>query len=395
MNIEGNEETQSTHEEAEQNDEIEGINFGSEKEQKNHINAQKLLREVDEGKSNTLTQKVAIILSKYPETRISDVTLQIKYWREFHNIRGGSVSMEKMYELERLTSLTRARAKIQNEYLLYRSDEKTKRRRKDLQEIEQEKALMDKPSTSTITVYADETGKNQKYLIIGSVWILDSNLNGEMSQRLAEWAGERKGEEHFPRIFHFKDLRGSNRDRLSYYKQFFDQLVDHAGMASFKAIGVDTTKLTMPVEDVLSDLYYRLIETGISQEINQGRIELPRQINYLKEQDSQDTSYKVKLFSDFLIDKFKENYGEELKLNKYTTVEKGTGRMIEQADLIASSLNRKYNVEAETENDKDALSNYIIEKLSINTIRYSVENIHDDISDELKENDRSVFVIYE
>ncbi|MDQ0200308.1 hypothetical protein [Neobacillus ginsengisoli] len=93
-----------------------------------------------------MTTRVANILNRYPETRKSDITLQIKYWQVYSGLKSNFVDLTKLYSLERLTSLARARAKIQNEYKLFQADIETRRRRRTLEEEEKEAQMLDKPS---------------------------------------------------------------------------------------------------------------------------------------------------------------------------------------------------------------------------------------------------------
>lgn len=84
----------------------------TEKEKENLRRAAALWEAVQNGESKHVTQKVATILNRYDETRNSDVALMIKYWETFQGHTGDSVTHRDLFKLERLTTISRARAKI-------------------------------------------------------------------------------------------------------------------------------------------------------------------------------------------------------------------------------------------------------------------------------------------
>jgi len=75
---------------------------------------QNLLAAVASSKPDTMVHKVGWILNSYPDTRNSDIRLQLRYWATFcpDQYDGGAITPENLYKLPRLTSLTRARARI-------------------------------------------------------------------------------------------------------------------------------------------------------------------------------------------------------------------------------------------------------------------------------------------
>ncbi|MCY7694919.1 DUF3800 domain-containing protein [Bacillus altitudinis] len=355
-------------------------------EERKRQEAQALITAVQSGLTNTLRQKVAKILNKYPEARKSDITLQIKFWEEFHGHTSQQVDLKKMYEYERLSSLVRARAKIQNEYKLFLSDERTRKIRREREEIEKEAALLDKPTVPIMHLYADETGKDSEYIIIGSVWALDDRHNGLLNHELIEWTKKAKEENiRFPDEFHFKNLNNKNRDELRLYKDFFKVLLDNSAMVSFRAIAVNKSKLSTPIDEIINDLFYRLTIKGMEHEILTGRVVLPRQINYFKDRDDNDNTYNISKFSELLSSKFKEQYGDDLVLNSYVPLDSKLSRLIQAADLFTGSLNRLYNVRPKggNINNKDELADYIIDRVGLQEIRYSIENLLNDVEDGL------------
>src|SRR5438128_3772181 len=68
-----------------------------------------LLVRLSAGALDTIQEKVAYVLNRFPGARDSDITLQLRYWQTFEPERtaGEFVRKKDLYELPRLTSLTR------------------------------------------------------------------------------------------------------------------------------------------------------------------------------------------------------------------------------------------------------------------------------------------------
>jgi hypothetical protein len=148
-----------------------------------------LVEKVANADYDTLTARVAWVLNHSVAARDSDITLQIKYWQAFESamMSGRVITLDDLYKLTRLTSLSRARAKIQNEYQLFLASEEVRQRRGVLEEQERDRQREDRPDYPLYTVYTDESGKTGDHLIVGSMWLL-GGLNvrdlGKASLRL-------------------------------------------------------------------------------------------------------------------------------------------------------------------------------------------------------------------
>lgn len=73
------------------------------------------------GNINSLKAKVEYILTRYPETRNSDIALSIRLWKSYYHKdlieqNGKSyIDLNKLFDLPREDNIKRIRAKIQNE----------------------------------------------------------------------------------------------------------------------------------------------------------------------------------------------------------------------------------------------------------------------------------------
>jgi hypothetical protein len=150
-----------------------------------------LINHVVSGNIENIKDRVASILNNSTEARNSDITLAWAYWKEFEseNFNGGMITKDHAMKLTKMNSLYRVRAKIQNEYKLFQADEKIKKHRGVLEDKFRQEAIDDKPpGLGTYSVYIDETGKNQDYLSVGSLWVLKSGFFMHESRRkLVDW----------------------------------------------------------------------------------------------------------------------------------------------------------------------------------------------------------------
>ena len=82
---------------------------------------QSLLNTISSSSVNTLREKVAWVLNHYPDTRDSDITLYLRFWENFESeiYSGGPLNPPDFYKLTRPVSLTRERARIQNQFKLF------------------------------------------------------------------------------------------------------------------------------------------------------------------------------------------------------------------------------------------------------------------------------------
>lgn len=156
------------------------------------------------GDDKNITLKVANILNRYPDTRNSDIELQIRYWQTYEGVTGDRIGLKRMTKLTKLTSISRARATIQNEYKLFVADEEVRKRRKALGDEEKEIQILNKPVYSKINIFADETGKDENYVIVGGVWLLDEQLMAKIMRDSINWSNQKSKQGiKVPEEFHF------------------------------------------------------------------------------------------------------------------------------------------------------------------------------------------------
>lgn len=305
-----------------------------------------LLEKLASNITDTLNARVAWVLNHHPATRNSDVRLQVTYWKTFDHqwVSGSSVALEDMYRLSRLTDITRARAKIQNEYHLFKATDEIRQRRGTREERERERQRNDQPGFPTLTVYADESGKTDDFLLVGSLWFLAGLDVTELAEALEIWR-ETTG---FTHELHFSEITSGNVER---YFEVLEILYARSASVSFRAIYV-RRRGHSDAARTLDDLFFHLLVRGVTHEHRTGRAELPRSISIWK--DSEEES-RDKLMTANLMMRLRaasqSEFGGALQISSIEVISSKKIDFIQLADLFIGSLNRYLN------HDPDRTSN--------------------------------------
>jgi hypothetical protein len=309
------------------------------KEQKLEKKKSYFVQKIAAGDTSTVSTRVAWVLNRYPEARDSDVTLQIIYWRTFDRALLSSqnmVSLGNLYRLTRLTNITRSRAKIQNEYQMFLATDEVRRRRVVKDAEERAKQIDDQPGMGTITVYSDETGKTDDYLIVGSVWFLDGGDVPALSQAITEW----REAHQFRDEFHFTRIRENN---LLAYLTVLDLLDCYATTVSFLAIVIER-RGHGDIQRVLDDMLKHLIIRGVAHGQKTGRAPLPRSISVFKdaEEAARDQLAVANLTTD-LKHASQASFDGKLHVSLVQAIDSKQLVPIQLADLLSGCLARRYN----------------------------------------------------
>jgi hypothetical protein len=309
------------------------------KEQKLEKEKSLFVQKLAAGDTSTVPTRVAWVLNRYPEARDSDVTLQIIYWRTFDRalLSGPNmVSLENLYRLTRLTNITRSRAKIQNEYRMFLASDDVRRRRMVKDAEERARQIDDQPGMGTITVYSDETGKTDDFLIVGSIWFLAGGDVPALSQAITEW----KEAHQFRDEFHFTRIRENN---LFAYLTVLDLLDRYAATVSFRAIVIER-RGHKDIQRVLDDMLKHLIIRGVAHGQETGRAPLPRSISVFKdaEEAARDQLAVANLTAD-LMHASQASFDGRLYVSLVQAVDSKQLVPIQLADLLCGCLARRYN----------------------------------------------------
>jgi hypothetical protein len=309
-----------------------------EKEAKLAIKKELLLNAIDNCNLNTLEQRVAWLLNHKPETRKSDVILQIEYWKAFETslIGGSYIDLDNYKKATRLPSIARSRAVIQNDHKLFLASEDVRKHRGKLGDDQRTAAVSREKPSKSYNVYADESGKTQTYLVVGSFWI----LNGVGTRSLVDTITNFRTENAITSEFHFKNI---NKGNLEIHLQLVDLLVEHATTFSFKALYVSRSGIKHN-DQALEQLFFNLLCLGVEHENLTDRAPLPRSISFSKDLESEGPD-KLMLASikEKLATHSATKYNHELYLDTFRAVDSKDLIFMQIADLFTSSVNRVLN----------------------------------------------------
>ncbi len=329
------------------------------KEEKIFRERKKVLSNLSACRLGDLQSKVAWILNNHPETRNSDIKLQIKYWEYFEDKYDPSrLKPEDLLQLSRLTSISRARAKIQNEYNLFLASDEVRKRRGTLAEEERLKSVESASFTQTFSIFADESGKNSENLLVGSLWLADGSDSWKLVQYILEW----KRTNNINEEIHFTKI---NEGKLNKYKELVNIVLTNFPTLSFKAVSVKSAGIA-DKQAAFSKLFYHLIIKGIEHENSSNRAPLPRGLSFFK--DAEEEGYDQLLIAEVtnqLKQAAKTIFANKLHIDTLEAVDSKASLILQIADLFVSSISRSINHNGDGNHPKDKFTQYFLNSVGI------------------------------
>jgi len=310
---------------------------------------QELLRDVAASTTNDLRAKVGYVLNHFPVARDSDVALAHLVWETFYPdyIDDGSVRLEDMYRLPRQTTITRTRAKIQNEYGLFQPSADVAGYRRVRRDETRKEVGADKPGPPVLSVHADESGKSQRYLVVGSVWVVDIAREWRVVDALREW----RREAGITWELKFAEM---TKERLKPAKAFVMKAMEHSALMGLKACVLDTSAIKgLGREDVLYRLYYELAMSGMEHEVTAGRVLLPRWLYIVKDADDGSDALFLPELERRLTAGCRENFKDSVQVDSLVTAVSDESLLLQLADLFSGSVARIFNKTGNSMNQKD------------------------------------------
>ncbi len=318
----------------------------------------------------TIHSRVGFLLAFYPHTRDSDIELCIYYWKLYYPeiIEDDRIYLSDLHRVEMVTSIVRTRQKIQNEFKLFAASEEVQERRQELAGRHRETQLEEKPADPVITVVCDETGKNGRYAMIGSVWCNDPKRYHEVIGNLMAW----KRGQGIKKEFHFAKLKKQEAPQAF---AFFKQALSEADAICIKAVLVEQAGIGGTKEQLFTRLHNQLCVKGLEHERDHGRTILPRILSLIKDaDDGTDRVYLNELEQRLKAD-LPPYFSGMIRVAKVVAQDSSYHPLIQLADLFAGSLNRVLNhrPDSESRNYKDELADQILVSLGIDPSNATAE----------------------
>ncbi|MEM6328264.1 MAG: DUF3800 domain-containing protein [Bacteroidota bacterium] len=253
------------------------------KEAKLEAKRARILERVRGGRDfSSLEERVAYVLSQFDATPNSDIALQLQYWEVFEPdllASNGMPSQEGYYRATRLTQIVRARRVIQNDLGLFIAtvEDVAIKRRQRAEDFRVAHIPQD-VSVPAVFVYADESGKNEANLVVGSVWMI---APGEFQRFQAECEAWREAND----VRYELHSASLGKPLLTAYKDFISRFVIGRGSLGFKAVSVPSDGIRDSAA-AFTHLFHVLLREGIRHEHESGRAPLPRHIYFTKDAES-------------------------------------------------------------------------------------------------------------
>ncbi|AJC18491.2 DUF3800 domain-containing protein [Pandoraea sputorum] len=330
-----------------------------------------VIAEVAAGNFSTVRAKVAWILNLHQSTRNSDVTLSLKYWETFQPelFNEGLIHARDLFKLERTTLIARYRAKIQNEYGLYQADAKIRNRRRKNEEAMEAEVIADQAPQPVMWVYADETGKTARYVIVAAVWVLSGGSVYKVSKAIDEWKAKSpwaKREVHFSRF---------GRQDVDTLREYLGVVLANREFLSFKAIAVEKAKTKRSIEEVVALLHRHMLERGAFHEVDTQRVSLPRKVSAAVDEEQSLDQFALSDLKKQVNIEYKRVHGDKLVLTDIVSVSSKSNPLVQLADLCAGALNRRLNSEQPERGAKDEMADMVIEMLDLNLNEGAVDGL--------------------
>ncbi|WP_221899478.1 DUF3800 domain-containing protein [Pseudomonas sediminis] len=304
--------------------------------------------------------RVAYVLNLYPQARNSDVTLALRYWEIFQSdiYNPAGILPKDLFRLERLHYLVRARAKIQNEYGLFRAEGEIQRRRRQHEEAMFDSVTRDEAPRHVVNVYSDETGKNGQFLIVASVWVLNGRSVFSLSKAIAEWKSKSAWAN---REVHFTKFGRRDAEPLA---EYLNVILANREFVGFKAIAVENSRLRRSVEDVLHKLHEYMICEGFNHEVRTNRVLVNQSISVTLDDEQSLDAISLADLKLNVNTRLRNDHGEVVSVDSLSAVSSRDSPLVQLADLVAGALNRKLNNVGEI-NYKDEMADRIIQVLGL------------------------------
>jgi hypothetical protein len=319
-----------------------------------------LLTSVAGGDLSTKMTRVAGVLNLYPHTRNSDVALTLKYWEMFQAdlYDPTGILPRDLFKLERETYIARARAKIQNEYGLFQADENVRRHRRNLEEDMREEVIENAAPRRLMNIFADETGKTHTFVIVAAIWVISGHAVFSVAQAIRRWQSQSPWAE---REVHFSKFGRNDMDPL---REYIRVVQGNREFLSFKVAAVERARTRRSIEEVVFRLHEHMLVRGADHEISTGRIDLPRDVEVTIDEEQSLDNFALNDMKQRVAERYEHAYGGGLTLRTVQTASSKKSTLIQLADLVAGTINRRLNPQ-EARNYKDEMADLVIDELGL------------------------------
>lgn len=298
--------------------------------------------------------KVAYILWQYPNTRDSDRTLALEYYKVFYpdRVANDTISFENIYYLPKMYDIQRDRATIQNDEGLFQAKEEIiELRLKGAKEYKECYAEANKDifiGTADYHIYFDESGKTDKFFVLGGI-----SINGEQNKKnLIKQLEDIKNKLEMKHNISIQELKFSEikKSNLAFYKELIDQFSKLDYKPMFYAIFLENNGLNKSSKRdksirLLQLLLIDVIELIVSDTVKNSKLKKLAQLNICLDEDGgQEIDHLVLTEISKQVQKgINEEYLNFVELQSLKSLDSKGSILLQISDLYASSLNNIFS----------------------------------------------------
>jgi hypothetical protein len=314
---------------------------------------EQMLANVANSNLSNMELRVAYLLSRFPETRDSDIALGLRYWRRFQADvleRWVPLELEVLFELDKLETISRIRRHIQNELCLFRGMEQTKQNRELFQmELHQYLAAHD-GALPEVRFYLDETGNegDKAYAGVAGLCIMNWQQYEKHHAALVQW----RARQNWPETIHFAE---TGADRVDRAVRLLAELQQRRSGLLFLGYALGSRGRTH--EDLFS-LFIQLMIDSLHHAKREGCLGASRSLRIVKEADPGFDSIFLDKMHKQLSDLVALEFPGQIIVQPIEAMTKGREVFLECADLIAGGMQRRALYKGR--NPKDKLAEAVV-----------------------------------
>lgn len=300
----------------------------------------------------TIKERVSYLLNRFPESRNSDKRLWLTYLQVFLKIdtKDTSLDVAAEGELPSQMSLARARAELQNKYNLYlptRPDVIVQRqkRRRAFERVFQNLDSFDESVSNATTLYSDESGLNETYLLFGFFLTINGKDMFDFYGRVLN-DSLNSGKKTY---FHFADLQKTEVEK---YYNFFKLAVEQNSARVYIHV-FRHGNLRGKQKNVLLKAYEVSAVETIRNLQSQGLIDESHKFELFPDAGQDSVFYKE--LEQNIEPKFLER---RIKYGGISATDSKTSYAVQVADIVTGAFNHIIN--SPGSNHKDTLASHIL-----------------------------------
>jgi hypothetical protein len=193
----------------------------------------------------------------------------------------------------------------------------------------------------SIRIFSDETGKTggpEAFLIVASVWVLNGHSVYQITKAINDWKATHnwRGKE-----LHFNQIKKQQKEAIF---ELIETIASNREYLSFKSVAIQHKNLKRrPVDNAVVQLHERMVKYGLDHEFQARRVGLPKVIYLTMDHETSIDGITLDTMKQQVDSYFKPRYQDSIQIGEFATVDSEISALVQLADMLAGSLNRRYN----------------------------------------------------